>query len=332
MRRALYTDTANPKRMRRYPVIITTTLFALFLWLSVTMNAQYTWTFTLPIKIAELPRNMALSSPPPHAVGLVARGSGWELVGMSLLSHPRAQIYLSEAPATTTRIILGRDPFVHVEIPSGVQILSIVPDTLFLNLEPMVQKRVPLVPQLSLKFRKGFGIAGTVTVDPDSVTLSGSRTVLQNITQWKTNRIELNDVHTSISVDVAPSDPTSGGTSLVSVSPHRAHIMVPVDLMAEKEWKDVPVEVVGVPPGREVLLYPPTLQVILRGGATRIGSISSDEVNAQVLYSTLLRDTVGLIEPTVRYPSDVQLVSIKPQQLQFVIRLKAPKGSSQPNR
>jgi len=310
-------DLSQPRNRRRYPVIITTTLFAAFLWLSLAMNGEYEWTFSLPLTVKQIPQNMALVTPLPGRVDVRARGIGWQLAGLGIFGHPEVRMYLSDFPAGPVRVPLTRELTIKTDLPAGVEILGITPDEVNVRFEPLVRKRVPVVPRYSMSFRKGFGIAGYVTAEPESLLISGGGSVLGSISRWETAPVALGDVHMTTSFETSPLDTLS---QEIAVEPRRITVTVPVDLIAERTFEDVPIEVVGAPPSRKALIYPPTVVAVLRGGATRMGSVSNNEVTARIYYSALLRDTLGVTMPILEYPSDLELVSIQPSQLHFVIQ------------
>jgi hypothetical protein len=191
------------------------------------------------------------------------------------------------------------------------------PDSVPVELDRFSQKRVPVVPDVDVTFREGYGQSGPTLVVPESVTVSGAASVLGGITEWKTRRSVFADVRTPIEVDVAL---TGNDVYEVVTSTDRVRLSITVEPFAEKVFNGLPVEISTPPEDREVIFIPPKIEVVVRGGIKRLSSVGHGDFRITVPYSTVVADTSGIVEPTIVSPPGLQVVSKRPERVQYIVR------------
>ena len=190
------------------------------------------------------------------------------------------------------------------------------PESVFIAMDRSTQKLVPVLFDHELSFRDGYGEVGVPVVTPESVRIEGAEEVLQSISAWSTERKVFKDVRGPIETEVALAD-----TSYVlEFRPSRVHVHVDVQAFAEKAFASVPVEVVSVPPGREIILIPPKVEIIVRGGVDQLSALSLRDFRVAVDYNVMISDSGGFVDPVISPPPGIQVVSRRPERLQFVVR------------
>ena len=88
----------------------------------------------------------------------------------------------------------------------------------------------------------------------------------------------------------------------------------------EYDEENNPVEVLDVPPGREVVLLPNKVNINLRGGSDLLGKLKPEQFRAYLKYYTLVQDTTGSVVPEIVLPKNISLQFTKPDRLRYVIR------------
>ncbi len=303
-------------KKKRLHIIAATTLFAILLWISVKLGETYNATISIPFSLKNLPSGMAPRTVLPAAIHMRIRGDGWNLAGL-LLGKERP--YAAEVSQVS-----GNHPFITLsdvvrllDLPAGVQPLEMEPDSLFLVFDSLAVKKIPVLLDYSASFKDHYGQVGPTTVVPESVTVEGARSLLENIRFWPTALQNFDNLKDPLSVEVPL---LSSSIHALTFMPNVVTVNIDVQWFAEKVFAGVPVEVISVPPHREVILVPPKIEVIVRGGVNQLSAISLTDFRSFVDYGILLSDTTGTIGPEVVAPSGVQIVSRRPEQLQYVIR------------
>jgi hypothetical protein len=95
---------------------------------------------------------------------------------------------------------------------------------------------------------------------------------------------------------------------------------VNVQPFAEKTITGIPVEVDSVPSPREVILIPPRIELVVRGGIKQLSSIGAADFRVAVPYQSIEADTTGAVPYGITGPSEIQIVRRKPDRLQHIVR------------
>jgi len=214
-------------------------------------------------------------------------------------------------------VLTLKDVMERINIPLGIQPISMRPESVFVTLDRFAQKKVPVVLDNQISFRDGYGLVGSPTVAPDSVQIGGAETVLKAIISWRTAHTSLENLKASVETDVPLADTSS---YKLRFWPAQVRLRVNVQPFAEKPFSGLPVEVLSVPGNREVILIPPKIDIVVRGGIEQLSALGLLDFRVSVDYGVVLNDTSGYMDPQIVTPPGVQLVSKRPEKLQYIVR------------
>ncbi len=303
-------------KRRRFHIVITTLLIGIFLWLSVTLREQFNVTVDAPLTVEDVPEGMAIKTAVPRQIRLRLRGEGWRLAGLLMGSSLRVNIpFASLTPGN--RIITINQIVERVTLSPGIQVLRTMPDTVVVWLDRVATKRVPVVPDIALTFREGYGQVGPVQLIPDSITITGAETVVHQIREWHSARVAFTDVKAPVEamINVARSDGPA-----VQCIPPELQVRINVQPFAEKVFSGLPVEIAGTPANREVIFIPPKMEVVARGGIRQLASLMPVDFRVVVQFDNIVADTTGTVLPEVYPPAGIQVVTHHPEKLQYIVR------------
>ena len=303
-------------QQRSVYIVIFSTLFGILAWMSVTMREDYETTVASPFVLQDIPPGMAVQSPLPRTIQMRFRGEGWRLAGVLLARTPGTVFSATSLPAGH-RPLTFNDFADHISLAPGVRLLDIKPDSLRIELGPAVRKRVPVLLDCLAGFREGYGQVGPTSVAPDSVTLTGAESVLRGIDAWKTERRVFENVRSPLDEEI-PLSPAAPYEIALSVPAVR--IAIAVEPFAEKVITGVPVQVSDVPGSREVILIPPRIEIVVRAGIRQLSALSASDFRAAASYAEIAADSTGAIDSDVSCPPGVQLVTKRPEHLQYIVR------------
>lgn len=81
-------------------------------------------------------------------------------------------------------------------------------------------------------------------------------------------------------------------------------------------------KVPDLPPDREVLLIPQNITVQVKGGVQQLSETDNTKIIALVDFNTILNDSTGAVTPRFLLPKGMDVVSFKPDKIQYVIKKK----------
>jgi hypothetical protein len=303
---------------KRYPIILSSILFACLTWLSINMRDDFTVVRQIPVVIENMKEGRALKYPLPRSVSVRFKGNGWQFAGLFLSPDVKYYIDVSTLGADEF-MITGRNFFEHIKLPVSLQAVDVKPDTLFLALDEYLEKEIPIGTRIVTEFREGYGQVGQMQFTPDSIRIGGSRELLSRINGWPTVYRKFNNVHAPLDVDIPLEEPSMHSVEIFTGS---THMHLNVQPFAEKVLSGVPVSCTGAPANREVIFIPPKIDLIVRGGIDQLAHLADTEIQVTVSYQKLLDDSISTVQPKVNEIEGVQIISRKPEHFRFIIRKK----------
>ncbi len=301
---------------RKFPIILFSLIFSFLIWISVNLRNQFQTSIDVPVKIEHLRSDQAIAIPLPKSVQCTVQGTGWQI--LNTIFSPSLQYtidftHLSKKDTLFTYKELNE----RINISSAIHIINIVPETVLVRLDLKTTKTVPILPVVNVSFRDGFGLVGTMETIPDSVVLTGARSLLNKISFWKTTGITLNGINSPVKINAALADSLSFE---ISRSHSTASVSFDVQPIAEKTISDISIEIVQMPENKKIVLIPPKISIIVRSGVNNIAPLSEKNFTAFIDYKSILLDTSGMITPSIVGPDNVKIVQLNPNKIQYVMR------------
>jgi len=285
-------------------------VFALSLWFVVNMNRDFNVSVEVPIELVNMPDNLALRSEVPDHATVNVTGEGWQLI--SLYSNPpkvnlnaeNQQINLFEQ----IRNMSG--PF------SDLNVMQVEPLMLNIETEEKATKRVPIISRVNLNLQNQYGLIGDPTFEPDSVTLIGADSRLQELDGWETEEVTLEDVSRSVERTVPLKTPEGG----LSVDVSEITFQADVAEFTEAEVR-VPVRTRNLPSGQAVSFNPSSITVRFDVPIHQYSEVQGTRpFSAYVNYEDLQQDDSGYIVPEIEIIDDefeIRLRSFQPPRVSY---------------
>jgi YbbR domain-containing protein len=301
---------------KRYHIVIASIVFAVATWFSVNLRSEFTVVQRIPVVLANVKAGKALKYPVPKNITVHFRGTGWALA--ALLLSPDVTYYIDGSTLGPDNFtVTGRDLLEHIKLPVSLQVVEVKPETLLLALDEYIEKRVPVLPNISTDYREGYGQVGSIRVLPESVRIGGTRKIIESVTEWPTAYRKLENLRSSVDIELPLEDPPNYSIELFRMD---VRLRINVQPFAEKTLAGIRVTASGVPPGKEVIFIPSRIDLIVRGGIEQLARVSGSDFQATIEFRSLVEDSAGTVVPGITAPPDVKVISRKPDRFQFIIR------------
>lgn len=277
-------------------------LLSFVLWLSLTLQEQRVVNVDFPVEVDGMPEGHALVELPPSSVTVELRGTGLGLLGV-VFDPPVLRIRADEEKVAVEE---------NLELPraSDAQVESVTPRTIEIQTEPEIERRLPVESRFNVQPASSYELIDDPRIIPDSITVFGGRSVLEELEAWPTDSMDLAGIQDTVRTEVALKDSLAG---LVRRSTDRVEVVARAGKFAE-ETREVTVEVTGVPTGQDLVsLQPSTIRIRYRVLFEQLfASRRSSEFFATVSYSQIRSDTTGYVEPRIHVPSDLVIRDPEP--------------------
>lgn len=248
-----------------------------------------------------LPEGVEISNDPVDEVDAVLEGS------QARLSEINARDLVARVDVTQLglgdRVVRLTDRNVTMDLPTGVRIIEIVPRSVTLRLEPVVEREVEVEARFEGNLPPGFAVRG-VQITPPTVRVRGPESHVRAAERAYTETVSLEGRRESIMLPQTAVDIPDR-----KVTPLTASVAVRVEIaeeQAERRFTNVPVRAFGV--GQP---DPPAASLTLRGPRSLVESLRPEDVRL-----VLEPREGGQPEPRLSLPPDlagrVELVSTTP--------------------
>ena len=297
---------------------------AVVMWVSFSMREAYTVTLRLPVSVTSTPDGQSLREAPPATATVTLQADGWTLLDI-LRNRPEIGV---EAERAT--VDLGAALRESGDLPAGVDVQSIQPQSIDLALDTRTRRRLPIRLRSDVGTVPGFDQLRPPRLQPDSVTVTGSQALLGTLDAWPTDLIAEEDMDRPFNRTVALAD-TLGGL----LQPDVRSVQVRFDIGNFTEGsRRLQIEVENLPPSvAGVRFSPSTVRATYRTpteGPTYDRARTTDEFRAVVDWFDIARVSRdgqgGEVPVSARWPEglDVRDVTLSPSRVEYFIQRPAP--------
>ena len=311
--RSLFTRNEEEKerpegeKRRRAIAVVVCFLISAVLWFTFTLQDTHTVSMTIPTTVQNSQGAQALTTLPPEAVSAEVEGAGTALLRF-YWGEPRVPVGVeSEQVNVENRL--------QAKLPGGARLKSVSPTVMSLRREARQARTVPVRLRGTVGTPATHDLMHPPRIQPDSVRISGARSLVQDIEAWPTERIRIKNLTDSLHRRVALSDTLGGLVTRFTES---------VALRAQARQftegiRSIDVRVTGGPES-SVTLDPSSIRVRYRTLVEDFQQAqSTDQFYATVSYGQIRADTSGRVDPRLHTPPGLEIrdVEMYPSALRY---------------
>ena len=303
------TDSTNFERREISTAFGIALVIAISLWFIVNLNRDFNVTLQIPIELTNIPDDRIVSSSVPENARVNVTGEGWNLI--SLYNNP-------------PRILLNADESQSLNISeqirnqigafNDINILQVNPGTLTVETEERATKRVPVANQVNINLREQYGFLNEPVVIPDSITITGAQSVIEEITSWPTQQIHLTNINRTIQRTI----PLVTSDTPIQIIPAEIELQVDVAEFTETEVR-IPIRTRNLPSGRAVTYNPSSIVVRFDVPIDQFSGVQGQRpFAAYVNFEDMEGDNTGRIMPQIESLDTNLIVRLRSFQPQWV--------------
>ena len=301
--------------------------FVLFLFLSflisllVKLSNPHTLTINFQLFPTQLESNELIISDKPNSINITLNGRGFEL----LKYYIRKPII--EVDFTLLRKNNGKYFWTKVDqidkinnhFNSKILVKSITPDSVIFPFDSQFIKKVPVNILVESTFLVGFDLIDEFKSYPDSIVITGPKSMLDTINNISTKQIKLNDISSNIKVPVDLKIPSN--LSPFRLSHQSVSIVGKVDKFTEG-LVNLPVTVINIPDSLNINFFPKEVSVSFYSSLKAFSEISETDFKVQCDFNSINNDNNYLYPILVEKPLSIKTAELKINKLEFIITSK----------
>jgi hypothetical protein len=285
-------------------------------WLITKLSNNYEINQKFIIQMRNVPREVVLfQNDLPLELSISA--SGVEILWYRLF-HNTIEVDLSRVDFSVSpvRLVLDNQLYkIKQQLLSGTQLNEINTPILEVTFSNLDRKKVKVVTQSTLNFRPGFMSDTALESTPDSVWVVGPKKILDSLTHIKTLNFSKDDTNSSINEKWQLQ--TIEGLHFET---NAVQLKMSVSRYSEKEFS-IPLEVINLPKGMRVKLFPPKVKLRATMPLSLLGGIQNSDFRMAVDYHQILDATNNKLSiQLVKGPPGIKKAVWEPEAVNYLIR------------
>jgi hypothetical protein len=302
-------------------------LLSFIFWYLNSLEKDVEYNIKYPVRYINLPEERVLSEDLPSKLDLYLKGPGYSIIKLKL-SGNRAPIILDvssinyrRVPGSRTLsyyvITSGLIPKLKNQLRAECDITTIKPDTLFFSFDKIISKQVQVIPQVEVLTEKQYFVKGSILIEPDTITITGPKRILDTIKTVRTRYKKLKGVNETVTRSIP-----LAGSKKYSVSTKKIMLTIPVEQFTEAEFK-LPVKILNIPDSINIKIFPDAVTVKCMVAVTDYKKINQTPLEVVIDLSNADLNSSDKIPVGFRnIPQFIRSLRATPGKVDFLIEKK----------
>lgn len=293
-------------------------LLAAIFWVLTKFSREFTATMVAKIQYENVPENAALSEGNLKNITFDLTANGFEILFYKF-KRPTIDLQINKYydkekdHFTITKSELNR--MVSSNFNRNLAIKNLSVEELKVFLDPIVLKKVKVIPKHNFTFKDGFKPIDSIKVSPDSVVISGPFGSLKNISTMETEVISIENIEKNISTTVKI---INNNKEIVTIKPNKVSVSLKVAEFSQGKFT-LPIEVINLPPDLDIKLVSPNVTVSYDVSVNDFSEISKDSFRVICDYSKRNKEENFMLPILEKMPPNIQNVVFEPKKIDFLI-------------
>ncbi len=314
MTKGFFKNGKNAKAKRLLFFLIVATIF----WVLTKFSREFTSTMHTKIEYVNIPETAALAENNTKEITFDLTANGFEILFYKF-KKPKIEVQVGEFYSNEENSFkLSKTELlrmVSANFNRNLAINNLSVDELDVRLDPIILKKIKVIPKTDIQYKVGFKAVDSFVVTPDSVTISGPSGSLDKIKSIGTDLISLKNVEKNISESVKIS---TRNKEIVSIKPNTVKVKLEVAEFSQGKFS-LPVEVINLPPDMEIKLVPKSVTVTFDVSVNDFTKITKESFRLVCDYSKRNQDENFMLPFFEKSPDNVYNVVIEPKKVDFFI-------------
>jgi len=256
-------------------------------WLMMTLNETFEKELEVPVKIANVPKNVVLTSDETDTMKVTLRDKGIVLLGYiygeglreikaNFKSYDRANGFVAVTLAEAQRLLAQ-------QLSGSTKIVSAKPDKIEYTYNYGQKKRVP-VRWRGRVIPEHLYFISNVAYWPDSVDVYAAKEKLDSIKAVYTEQLNYANFHDTLTVNCELQKMKG-----VKMMPSKVKLTFYTDVLTEESIGDIPIQGINVPEGKLIRTFPAKATVKFVTGVSTYRNLKASDFKVVVDYNEIVR-------------------------------------------
>ena len=299
---------------------------SLFIWFLIKMSDDYVSEIRIPVTYNNIPADKQLNNKNDR-LRVKLRANGGDLVSLKYFSGTeRININLSQADLRLSRYfdryyfltdqfreeISGRYEFDHT-------LISITPDTIYLDLEEIVSRSIPVKADIDLGFNSQYMLYDSISISPSEIMVSGPSSIVDTLVEIYTVKRTFSGLNAT-KTEVIPIVPPVRNKE-VRYSETKVELNIPVEEFTESSI-ELPVNGMSNDSGiTGIRTFPEMVNLTYQVALKDFKLVKAEMFSLSALYDPEKDMEKTFLKVKVdKFPDFIRISRISPDKVEFIIQ------------
>jgi YbbR domain-containing protein len=307
---------------KRVATFLCCIFISVLFWFLMTMAKEYTITVAYPVNYINSPKDKVIANNLPEKINIEIKSKGFFLLAYEFKDPQMVYVDLNESRSmgirnhhyllTNSQINNFTDQF-----SSRIKIQRIVPDTIFLNFNKKITKRVPVKANLKLGIDSRYQQSDSVKLIPGFVDISGAADVIDKVDHVETIPVSLENIDKTQTINLKIA--VDSGKKGFELNPSQVKALVTVVKFTEANI-ELPIEAINLPPGYTLKSFPDKVNVRYNVAFDNYDKINAQQFRAVIDYKKADPGSNKLRITLEKFPMDIRSVKLNPERVEFILK------------
>lgn len=321
MKTVLKDSSLSTNNKRKFKVFLFILVLTSIIWLLIELSKTYTSSVLFKGVYKNVPTGKLLQSKPSSEINIALKAPGFSLLKYKVKTRKIDLDLRNLSKKGSNYYLLPNQQisYLNSQLSGENEIVSVLSDTIFIELGNNKSKKVPVNPSLDIKFKLGYNLVKSMKVIPDSVLVTGPEKYVDSIKELTTAVLKMQDVYNNIDTNLDLTLPAKKTNVIVAIK--KINIKGEVEKFTEGKFK-LPIIVVNEPDGVKINTFPKEIEVIYQAGLSNFNKITANSFLVVCDYEQYKKDTlIKYLTPVIKRKSEfISSIKINPDQIEFLIQ------------
>ena len=220
-------------------------LFSSFIWFSVQISKEYTQIIDIPVSYVNIPLDKSITKERPGFLKLRIQDKGFAIWYYKLFK-PEVELDLGKAFEQNGNLVYNFEAnreTLEDQVNINFEKARFIQESLAIAYQPKKIKKVKINPRIHLSYAVGYSASNEVSLNPDSIKVSGPESIIDTLQSLQTVKLQVNNIKADVSGKV---DVDTSNLGMLSFYTTKVNYSQEVEKFTEGSVK-VPVTVLNLP-------------------------------------------------------------------------------------
>jgi hypothetical protein len=291
---------------------------ATFFWGLTKFSQDYTASIQLPISYTNLPDETLLGANNIDRITFDLTANGFDFL-LYKIRKPTIEINVSNYPREADgQVVLSQNEMlkeISIQLRNDLGIKNISINELSIHLEDLMTKKVPIKTVTDISFKEGYKSINGLILIPDSVTVSGSSSHIENIDSVATQTFKRHHIESDISELISLQH---FADTNIKIEPKTVEARLVVEEFAQKQVT-VAVRVINVPALVKIKIIPSEVIISFDISLEKFNTVTKKDFVVLCDYNERNKEQNFMRPMITESPDDIMNIEMNEKKIDFLI-------------